>query len=1130
MKHSSTALIVLFSLGLSACTDEQKDYKRPDKEFEPTEKTLVAESPSMRLVPASESGIQFKNQIYESLANNLITNPNIYNGGGVAVIDVNNDNLPDLYFVGSNGPNALYLNKGDLKFEDITRKAGVGAPEGFKTGVYVVDINKDGFMDIYLCRGGSNIDVEERRNRLFVNNGDLTFKEESGKYGLDDPSLSVGAAFLDYDKDGDLDLYLINTPTSQDYINKLDAVLDPVTQKYVPNIYPRDPMDSDRLYRNDGSKFTDVTKRAGVYNMGYSQSVTVTDFNLDGYPDLYIANDYLQPDLLYINQKNGTFKDELASWIQHSSQHTMGADLADFDNDGLVDLVTLDMMPDKHYRRKSTTNTNSQVRYNTIVQNGYFEPVVRNVLQRNNGNGTFSEIACLAGIFKTDWSWGSLFFDIDNDGFKDLAIANGFRREVTDADFIHFTYPKMNEISKSRPFKSVEDLVQFIPTYKVRNYVYRNAGDWTFEDKSGDWLTMPPSWSNGSVYVDLDRDGDLEWVVNNLEETPFVYENLHSGKSGSNYLQLQLNGTSANPHAFGTRVKIVVGGKQQFQEMYTTRGIYSSQEPLLHFGLGDATNVDSCIVIWPNGKTTVLTNVKANQRISLNSSEASTIKIPSGGNVAVFESKPGNGLDFRHREAHYDDFNDYFLLPWRLTDLGPVLSKADVNNDGLEDVFVGNAEGSPAGMFLQTEDGGFVAADNTAFDESKGYEDHGSVFFDYDSDGDQDLLVISGGFNALGSDAWVPRLFENDGQGNFSKDPKSAFPAVEVLGMRAAVHDFDGDQDLDVFIGGRAQAGKYPLSPRNMIMRNDGGRFVDVTDEVGGDFIKCGMIADLFWADLDGDKKEELVAAGEWTPIRIFSLNKGKLKEQTGKFGLNKSGGFWNRIVPADLDGDGDIDIVAGNFGLNSRMVASEEEPFHCFAGDIDGNGSIDPILAYYEDGYLFPYRHRDILIRQVPEFKKKFVYYKDFGKAILPDLFKEGQLDTTPVLDVHTLQTCWWENQNGKFVRRDFPPQAQVAPVQGIVVFDFNNDGNKDVFLVGNKYWVEVETGRMDAGTGCLLTGDGNGGFRWESNLKSGLWAQKQARDVVVLNGNKGPIVVVANNDDVIEVYGKKEGEEKLQ
>ncbi|MBK8557089.1 MAG: VCBS repeat-containing protein [Lewinellaceae bacterium] len=1004
---SALLLLALTTASISACKKDSVQKRPVHDEVSGEEQTLEASQPLLRLVKATESGILFENTIQQSLQNNLVTNANIYNGGGVAVADFNNDGLPDLYFVASNGPNALYLNKGKLKFENASEKAGVKAAAGFKTAAVAVDIDSDGWMDIYLCRAGTNVAPEDRRNLLFVNQQDGTFKEMGAQYGLDNPSLSVGANFFDFDRDGDLDLYLLNTPTKQSYINQLNANQNPKTGKFVPDIKPYDELDSDRMYRNDGhGKFTDISKKAGIWNLGYSQSVSVSDFNNDGYPDVYVANDYVQPDLLYINNRNGTFTNHMADYFEHSAQHTMGTDLADFDNDGMVDLLSLDMAPVKHYRRKTTTNTNAQSRYNTILQYGYFEPVVRNTLQRNNGNGTFSDIACMAGVYRTDWSWGCLLFDIDNDGWKDIGISNGFRREVTDADFTTYTYPQISERSTTQPFQSVEELLQYIPVYKVRNFLYRNKGDWTFEDMSGKWATMPASWSNGSAYADLDADGDLDWIINNLEAPPFLYENLSAGQPSGHYLQLSLQGGANNPNATGATVHIRAGGQQQYQELYPTRGIFSSVEPLVHFGLGEATQVDQVVVRWPNGQATTMTNVKADQRLQLKQSDAGPAQ-PSPAPVAsLFQKNNNSGINFAHTENLYDDLDQQFLQPWRLSELGPAMAVGDVNADGLDDVYLGNAFNAAPGLYQQLPDGSFVSMASPDILADQRYEDNGAVFFDADADGDQDLFVVSGGVEGNGAPAWQSRLYLNNGQGLFNRAPQGSLPEFKDCAMRVLAADIDGDGDTDLLIGGRVVPGKYPTSPRSVVLRNDKGRFTDATAEAGGDFENCGMVTDMKWTDLDKDGQAELLVGGEWMPLSVFKFKGGKFKNVTADFGFEKSNGFWNCLAVADLDGDGDQDIVSGNFGLNSPIYASEQAPFRCFAKDFDGNGSIDPILAYYEDGFLYPFRHRDILIKQIPGLKKKYVHYKEFGLAIVDDLFEPGQMEQSQQLFVYTLET----------------------------------------------------------------------------------------------------------------------------
>jgi hypothetical protein len=1139
-KHAPPAALLLL-LFLCACTSKQDKAVLSTAANANDPETLVeARDPLLRLVPASESGVVFQNVIEESLQNNMLTNPNIYNGGGVAVADVNNDNLPDLYFLASTGKCMLYLNEGNFKFKDITDRAGLACPDGFKTSVTVVDINADGWLDFYVCRSGHHLAPEQRADRLYVNNRDLTFTEQAAAYGLADKSLSTGANFFDYDLDGDLDLFLLTTGTNGAYSNQIESVKDPATGKLRPVLTPKTEYDTDRLYRNDGGRFVDVTKKAGLYNVGFGLSATVSDFNGDGYPDLYVGNDFIEPDQLYLNNGNGTFTDRLAESMEHTTQHTMGVDIADFDNDARVDLVALDMLPYSNRRLKLTTNTNSQSRQKTLREYGYFEPVVRNVLQRNNGpvklpNGqtgvSFSDIACLAGVYNTDWSWSCLFADLDNDGHKDLTISNGYRRDITNADFINFTFPEIGKRTREKPFATVQEMFEFIPEYKVRNFVFRNKADWTFEEMSGKWMTNPPAWSNGTVYADLDADGDLDWIVNNVEEPPFIYDNRASGRPNSHFLQLELTGGETNPFAVGATAVLWAGGEQQYLELTPTRGIFSSVEHLLHFGLGSRTQVDSLIVRWPNGQTTRLQNLPADQRLALKQGDATAGKqaaLFSGlsSNLA-WQLAAGTGLDFRHTENVFDDFDFVFLQPWHLSELGPVLASADVDADGLDDVFIGNAFDSPGALYRQLPDGRFQAISGETWKPDAIYEDQGAVFFDFENDGDHDLFVVSGGQETRNELAWQSRLYLNDGRGKFTK-AADAVPNLKHTGMRVAAHDYDDDGDQDLFIGGRVTSLGYPQTPRSGVLRNDGAKFTDVTEQVGGDFRQCGMVADLVWANVDADPAAEMIVVGEWMPVTVFEVVDGVLKNKGAGLGFEKSDGLWNRLAAADVDGDGDQDLVTGNFGLNSSLRASADEPLRCLAKDFDGNGSIDPLLACYDGGRLVPFRQKDAIIKQIPSLKKKFVYAKDYSQAAMTDLYPQDVLESAQNLYAYTLATTWWENQGGKFVAHVLPAAAQTSPVLGIAVEDFNGDGRADLFLVGNKYGVEVEIGRADAGTGCLLVNNGSGQFTWVPNIQTGLWARKQARDVAVLRGANGQkTVVVANNNDRVEVYRSASAQE---
>ena len=1122
--------LCLCIIGAGACRQEVPVKSGAKHQEEPT---LFASNPTLRLLDPQVCGIDFQNRIVETYENNITTNINMYNGGGVAIADINNDGLPDVYFVCCNGKNRMYLNKGGLKFEDITDKAGLGSEEGFETAVTAVDINADGWMDFYVCRAGVEKN-DARRNKLYVNNGDLTFTERSAEYGLDDKSASTGANFFDYDGDGDLDLYLLNYPAEAIWSNKVEAKLGP-DNKYKPLLHPRAEYDTDRLYRNDGGKFTDVSKAAGIWNLAYGLSVSISDFNHDGRPDIYVGNDFIQPDLLYINNGNGAFTDRLEDYFRHTTQHTMGTDLTDFDNDGWIDLYAVDMLSANNYRQKSFLATNTQSKYTALVQHGYFEPVVRNVLQRNNGNGTFSDIGCIAGVYKTDWSWSGLLFDMDNDGLRDLHVTNGYRREVTNRDFTDFILPdiekKFGTGKQLRDlFPNFQDFLDVIPTYKVRNFCFQNKGDWIFNDQSGVWMTIPAAWSCGAAWADFDGDGDLDLIANNVEQVAFLYENLSAQQGGNSYLQIRFEGMPKNPFAVGASAAIYYGdGLKQYAELYPVRGIFSSVEHLLHFGLGKTQTLERVVVRWPDGKTQEFAQIPANQRLTVRYEEANGGVKPS---IAPIE-KPENAyfqdistlLKFVHTENEFNDFEQYPMNPWSVSDLDPLIAVGDVNGDGLDDFFIGNAFDQEPAIYIQLPAGGFRIASPEICKKSKIYEDHGAIFFDADGDGDLDLYVVSGGQEAnpkAAQLAWRHRLYINlDGKGAFSDPITGATPPMPDVSLRLSVYDYDMDGDIDLFIGGRVTPNQWPLTPRSLVLRNDRTHFTDVSAQIAPDFERCGMVTDLIWANTDADPAPELIVVGEWMPVSIFKFVGGQLRNVTAERGLAQSNGLWFRVAAGDLDGDGDIDLVTGNLGLNTRFTASETYPLRCFAKDFDNNGTLDPIMAYYENGKLYPLMQKEVLTKHMPILKKSLLYAHDYGLATMDKVWPQKDLDAALNLFCHTLETCWWENQNGKFVKRTLPIQAQTSAQQGILIADFTGDGLPDILLAGNKYGMEVETNRCNAGNGALLAGDGKGGFRWVDNNRSGFWAMNEARDLAMLRGPNGSkIIVVANNNGKAQAY----------
>lgn len=1031
-------------------------------------------------VPSKKSGIQFKNSITEALDYNALTHENMYNGGGVAVGDINNDGLDDIYFVSNMKFNKLYINKGNYKFIDVTESAGVAGREGWKTGVTMVDINGDGLLDIYLCYCGKG-PVDKRRNQLFINKGNLKFEEKAKEYGLDDPTYSTLGAFFDYDLDGDLDMFLLATNVK--VIRGLEFEQARLTN---------DPYAGDKLFRNDGGRFVDVTEQAGIISngLGYGLGVAISDLNKDGWPDIYITNDYIEPDYLYINNQNGTFINRMTEQLLHISQSAMGNEVNDFNNDTWPDIFTADMLPPDNRRIKLLYGPENYMEYALMVMEGFYHSSMRNMLQLNNRNGTFSEIGQLAGVSNTDWSWAPPFADFDNDGWKDLFVTNGYFKDYTDRDFLKFKFDYYAQKGEARTQADTFYLVSFMKSTPVHNYIFKNNKDLTFTDKSMEWGFEKKIFSNGAAWSDLDLDGDLELVVSNQNETASIFRNMiRESGNPANYLSIKLKGEGKNTRGLCSKVYVYTTDGVQFQEQMPSRGYQSCMSTTMLFGLAGNEIIDSVKVEWPGGKVSLLKNLKANQLIEINQSEASGKIIPEVFGPGIF-SLVESPVHYEHIEYGTNDFSRQPLLTYMPSICGPVMASADVNGDKLEDLYVGGVKENPGKLFLQNTDGSFRISPEFVFAPDVFCTDSDALFFDADGDGDQDLYVVSGGYHdyGRGNKALQDRLYINDGKGRFTRT-EDRLPVMLVSKSCVTAADIDRDGDQDLFVGGRLMPGEYPIPQESWLLINDGtGHFTNAAPTMIPGLAPGGMITDAEWTDINNDKWPDLITAGEFMPIRIFINQEGKLlNESTEKYFDKPEGGFWNKLAVTDLDNDGDIDIVAGNFGTNSQIKGSEKEPVTMTFRDFDNNGSVDPILSYYIQGVSYPFPGRNELLTQLNTLRRKFPDYSSYSDAKLTNIFSEEDLKSATVLTATELKTVLYINTGNKFEKRQLPIQAQFAPVHAIEILDYNEDGNKDMILAGNQNAMCVRLGVMDANYGQLYEGDGKGNFRYVPQTESG-------------------------------------------
>jgi enediyne biosynthesis protein E4 len=1084
------------------------------------------------LKSADDTGITFSNDIEETDTFNILTYEYIYNGGGVGVADFNNDGLQDIFFAGNLVANQIYLNKGNLKFENVTEKANVNQTGRWNSGVSIVDINNDGWMDVYVS-ATMKLDSASRRNMLFVNKGAdkegvPVFEDQARAYGIDDSGFSTSSAFFDYDRDGDLDLYVLTNER-----------LPNVPTNYRPKIIDGSSPNNDRLYKNNGNgTFTNVSREAGISIEGFGLGLSISDFNLDGWPDIYVSNDYLSNDLLYINNGNGTFTNKIAEYIGHQSQFSMGNDAADINNDAMPDIITLDMLPETNNRIKTTISNKS---YQTYINNERFQyeyQYVRNMLHLNNGLNSkikFSEVGMLAGVHQTEWSWSPLFADFDNDGNKDLVITNGFPKDITDKDFGNYRNDVGNVATPAL-------LVDSIPVVKIPNYAFRNNGNLSFTDVTKAWGLGNESFSDGAAFADLDNDGDLDYVVNNINEAAFVYENTlytsskdEKQKAKNNFLRIQLKGGEQNKQGVGAKVTAYYGnGIMQFLENSIYRGFLSSSTEL-HFGLGNVDAIDSIKIQWADGRSQRLQNVKTNQLLTINYAPMveDTPRIKAADNFLFTNVTKKSNVFYKHVENDYIDFNTQRTVPHKFSQSGPGICVGDINGDGLEDFIVGGASVYSTSVFVQSSNGSFSEKRKALPDADKKQEDAGLLLFDADLDGDLDLYIVSGSVESseINSD-YQDRFYLNNGKGEF-KYAKDALPQIEASGSCVRAADFDADGDLDLFVGGSIVPQSYPMPSDSYILQNDQGKFTDVTQKVCPEIRKAGIIKDALWSDFDNDGKIDLVLAGEFMPVTFFK-NNGAQFNKVAASGIENQTGWWNSIAAGDFDRDGDTDYVVGNLGLNNIYQVSNEHPLNLYAKDFDGNGSVDPIMACYikettnsNTKKLYPVHFWDELNSQSPKFRRKFTRYRQYGKATLEDVLLPEELKDALHLTANQMASCYIENLgNSKFKNTPLPTLVQVAPVNGMVTDDVNGDGNLDVVMVGNDYGNEVFVGRYDAFTGLVLLGDGQGKFNVMPSAKSGFYVKGDAKALAKIYNAKGEEMIIATqNRDSLNIFINNSG-----
>lgn len=1049
------------------------------------------------LVENNKTNVHFKNTVKENLYFNFLNYAYIYNGGGVAVGDINNDGLEDVYFTSNQESNRLYLNQGKLEFKDITVKAKVSDEIGWTTGVTMTDINNDGWLDIYVCKSGSLKSHQNRKNKLFINQKDNTFKENAAGYGLDHFGFSTQAYFFDFDNDEDLDMYLVNH--RKDFRNNVN--IDQRIQQ------TKEDYNSDQLFRNDGSTFTNITTEAGILNKAWGLSASIGDFNNDNLPDIFVANDFLEPDFLYINQGNGTFKDEALTHFNHISSNSMGSDFADINNDLQPDLIVLDMMAEDHIRGKENMATMSISNFNQLVDIGYHHQYMSNMLQLNNGNGTFSEIGQLAGIAKTDWSWAPLIADFDNDGFNDVFVTNGIEHDLSNQDFRN----QMRNNIRNRKKVSLEQAINMMPSHKLSNYIFKNKQDLTFENTSKKWGLDAKINSNGAVYTDLDNDGDLDLIVNNQAEEASIYRN----NSNKSYVTFSLTGPTKNISGIGAVITVFSNGLQQSKQQFVSRGFQSSVSNKLHFGLGENTKIDSVLVDWKNGKSQKITNIKINLNIKIDYKNASEKGLIENSKNSLFEKiNPSEiGINYQQKENNFNDFKKQVLLPQKQSEMSSPLVIGDINNDGLDDFFVGNAKGEKGSIYIQTKTGKFIETNKNLFTSEKEFEDTDAQFIDIDNDNDLDLYITSGGYEVETNNKLLQdRIYINNGKGRFKK---GELPTALINTKGIAFADFDKDGEQDIFVGSRVKYGQYPLSDKSYLLENNNGKYTNVIDEKFDDISNLRMINDALFSDFDNDGDQDLIVVGEWMPITFYENRESKfyLKEIDGITNVN---GWFQTITASDLDKDGNVDYIIGNWGKNNKFHPTEEKPLHIYADYFDDNSSFDIALSKVsKTGDLLPIRGKECSTQQTPFLDDKVKTFAEFASATMPQIYGLEKLDNASHFITHSFASVILKNKgNGQFEIIELPNEAQFSPTLNIEVADVNNDGYLDIFGVGNVNDSEVETIRYDASKGYVLLGNKTGSYQFLND--NSYFNNKEAKTIekIIIDGTLHFITINKNDE----------------